>query len=227
MINRELLENNKKLCQERADKLPDVSVILNKPETVCPVEWAKEVVEIARQEACGKSVMCRDGLWQVELLLEAISNGEAESEDISLLREVLDAMNLVGCPNTKKVAQLLLASMNTYADEWELHARRHRCTAMVCPAYYSVYIDPSACKGCHNCLQAAPEGAIASGDGMISVVKDDSGLKSEAVLSSCPNGAIKKFSGPVKPRVPDAPVPVGSFGAAAAGGGGGRRRRRG
>lgn len=225
MINKELLENNKQLCQERADKLPDVSVILNKPETVCPVDWAKGIVEAARQEACGKSVMCRDGLWQVELLLDAITLGQAESEDLALLREVLDAMNLVGCPNTKKVAQLLLASMNTYADEWELHARRHRCSAMVCPAYYDVYIDPAACKGCHDCVKAAPEGAIAYGDGMISVVVDDSKLKTPEILGSCPNGAIKKFSGAVKPRVPEAPVPVGSFENAAAAGGGRRRRR--
>lgn len=225
MINKELLTTNKQLCQERADKLPDVSVILNKPEDVCPVDWAKGIVAAARAEACGKSVMCRDGLWQIELMLKDITNGEAGSDDLSLLREVLDAMKTVGCPNTKKVAELLLASMDNYAEEWELHARRHRCTAAVCPAYYSVYIDPALCKGCHDCVKAAPEGAIAYGDGMISVVVDDSGLKAAEVLSSCPNGAIKKFSGLVKPRVPEAPVPVGSFGSAAAGGGGRRRRR--
>lgn len=225
MINKELLAANKQKCQERADKLPASSTGL--PEGVCPVNWARELVAAARLEACGKSVMCRDGLWQVELILESLASNEAKADDLDLLREVLDAMKTVGCPNTKKVAQLVLDSMSAYADEWELHARRHRCTAMVCPDFYNVYIDPAACKGCHDCVKAAPEGAIAYGDGMISVVVDDSGLKTEAVLSVCPNGAIKKYNGPVKPRTPDAPVPVGSFEAAAAGAAGGRRRRRG
>jgi ferredoxin len=226
MINKELLAYNKKLCQERADKLPELSAIAAKPEGVCPVAWAKEIVSAARAEACGKSVMCRDGLWQVELILEALTSNEAKGENLELLREVLDAMKTVGCPNTKKTAELVLALMDTYADEWDLHARRHRCTALVCPSFYNVYIDPAACQGCHDCVKAAPEGSIAYGDGMISVVVDDSGLKTAAVLGSCPHGAIKKYNGPVKPRTPDAPVPVGSFADAAAGGAAGSRRRR-
>ena len=136
------------------------------------------------------------------------------------------AMKTVGCPNTQKVATLILTSLEQNAEEWDLHVRRHRCTALKC--YYSLYIDPAVCKGNGACLKACPAGAVVGGEGMISVIKDESGLKTEAFIASCPNGAIKKYGGPVKPRTPTDPVPVGSFGAeGGAAAGGGRRRRRG
>ena len=100
--------------------------------------------------------------------------------------------------------------------------------ALPSKCYYSLYIDPAVCKGNGACLKACPAGAVVGGEGMISVIKDESGLKTEAFIASCPNGAIKKYGGPVKPRTPSDPVPVGSFGAeGGAAAGGGRRRRRG
>ncbi len=229
MIDKEMLAENKKKCEERAEKfLPDISEIRNKPEDVCPVQWALELVKLCRKEACGKSVPCRDGLWQAELLIEAISNGKAEGEEtIETLKDVMNMIAVLGCDFTSGCAKLVLEAINAYASEWELHAKRHRCTALKCEAYYDVYIDPAACTGCGACLKAAPAGAVAGGEGLIHVVKDDRELKGEQFIAVCPSGAIKKFSGMVKPRVPEEPVAVGTFGAGAAGAAGGRRRRRG
>jgi Na+-translocating ferredoxin:NAD+ oxidoreductase RNF subunit RnfB len=173
-------------------------------------------------------VPCRDGLWQAELLIESISDGKAEGEvTVETLKDVMEMISTLGCDFTSGCADLVLQSLSLYADEWELHAKRHRCTALKCEAYYDVYIDPAACTGCGACLKAAPAGAIAGGEGMIHVVKNDAELKGDAFAAVCPAGAIKKFSGMVKPRVPEEPVAVGSFGAAGAGAAGGRRRRRG
>lgn len=223
MINKELLAENKQKCLERADKLPELSAARSVPEGKCPVVWCLELVKAAREEACGKSVMCRDGLWQLELMIEACTKGQSNSEDLEVMKETLNAMDAVGCPNTKKVAQLIKANMEAYASEWDLHVRRSRCTTMTC--YYDLYIDPATCNGCGACLKAAPAGAVLGGEGMIHIIKNDRELKNDAFIGCCPVGAIKKC-GAVKPPVPTAPVPVGSFGAAA-GGGGGRRRRRG
>ena len=224
MIIKEMLKENKQKCLERADKLPELSAAQSMAEGVCPVQWCLELVKAARAEACGKSVMCRDGLWQLELMIDACMKGQSGEEDLAVMKETLDAMDMVGCPNTQKVAQLIKANMETYASEWDLHVRRKRCTAMVC--YYDLYIDPAACTGCGACLNVAPAGAVEGGDGMIHVIKDDKQLKTAEFIGTCPVGAIKKC-GAIKPPVPPAPVPVGSFGAAAGGAGGGRRRRRG
>lgn len=224
MINKELLAENKQKCQERAEKLPQLAAAQSVPEGTCPLKWCLEVVKAARAEACGKSVMCRDGLWQLELMIEAATRGQSGEEDLAVMKETLDAMELIGCPNTQNVARLVKANMETYASEWDLHVRRNRCSSLTC--YYDLYIDPAVCNGCGACLKAAPSGAVLGGEGMIHVIKNDRELKNDAFVASCPVGAIKKC-GAVKPPVPPAPVAVGSFGAAAGGAAGGRRRRRG
>ncbi len=208
-------------CTENVELIPSVSEIESLPEGVCPVDWAKRCVDLARENNCGKSVMCRDGMTQLQAILNDLTRGRGESEDIELLRDLATVISSAkGCAIAEKTAEGLLYSLDHYADEWDAHCRRHRCAAMVC--YYDVYIDPAVCQGCGNCLKAAPAGAVEGGEGLISVIRDDSELKNEAFIASCPNGAIKKFAGLVKPRVPEAPVPVGSFSSE----GGGRRRRR-
>lgn len=222
MINKEMLAENKQKCLERAEKHPQTAVV---PEGTCPVAWCIDLVKSARVDACGKSVMCRDGLWQLQLMLEGIATGQSGTEDLEVMKELLVAMKTIGCPNTQKVATLVLGLVESNPDEWNLHVSRKRCTALSC--FYNLYIDPAVCKGNGACLKVAPSGAVVGGEGMISVIKDDSELKNEGFLTCCPNGAIKKC-GAIKPPCPLDPVPVGSFGAAAGGAaGGGRRRRRG
>jgi ferredoxin len=225
MIIKEMLAANKQKCMERAEKLPELSAAQNLAEGTCPVIWCLEMVKAARAEACGKSVMCRDGLWQLQLMLEGIANGQSNSDDLDVMKELLETMQAIGCPNTQKVAGLVLASLSANGEEWDLHVRRRRCTALKC--FYSLYIDPATCNGCGECLKAAPSGAVAGGEGMIHVITDENQVKNEAFIASCPVGAIKKC-GAIKPPVPPAPVAVGTFGAGAgAAAGGGRRRRRG
>lgn len=221
MINKELLAENKQKCLERAEKHPQTAVV---PEGTCPVVWSIDLVKAARAEACGKSVMCRDGLWQLQLMLEEISLGKSNSDDLEVMKELLVAMKTIGCPNTQKVASLVLGLVESNPDEWNLHVGRKRCTTMTC--FYNLYIDPAVCNGCGACKNVAPADAVAGGEGMIHVIKDEAAVKNAEFIASCPVGAIKKY-GTVKPACPVEPMAVGTFGAAAGGAGGGRRRRRG
>ena len=94
---------------------------------------------------------------------------------------------------------------------------------MECPACYTLYIDPALCNGCGKCVSAAPDGAVAYGEGMIHVIKKDLlEMKSSDFAAVCPVGGHQKGRAGQAP-IPTDPVPVGSFAAAA----GGCRRRRG
>lgn len=210
-------------CQDLVKNLPELSAILEKDETVCPVNWALELINTARTEACGETVMCRDGLWQVQKVMQDVVTGGGQSEDMELLREMLGVMKTVGCEYVQGVAGLVLASMDRYADEWDIHLRRKRCTALACKSYYTVHVDPAKCTGNGKCIAVCPHGAIAGGDGLISVVDNDKCTRCGECYAVCPQGAIIK-AGAVKPKVPEEPVAVGSFEEGAAGG---RRRRRG
>lgn len=211
-----------KICSHTAEILPTIEEIWEKPEDVCPVQMACDVAKTARLASCGKDTMCRDGLAQVHLLCEAVTLGSASHGDLDLLKDCCEVIELAGgCEMSVRSAQFILESMKLYPEEWADHVGgRKRCKALACDAFCNVYIDPALCKGCGKCIAAAPAGAVAGGEGLISVIKQDDGLKGADFLAVCPNGAIKKYSGNVKPACPVDPIPVGSFGA-------GRRRRRG
>ncbi|MCL2376977.1 MAG: hypothetical protein FWC76_06215 [Defluviitaleaceae bacterium] len=191
--------------------LPDYSEIAKLAEGACPVNWALRCVKQAQLENCGMSVMCRDGVTQLALVITDIVSGKGKDDDLSLIKELCQIFSTTaGCEMASKVAKNVLYSMEHHADEWEQHCRRKRCAALVCADYYSIYIDPTTCIGCGTCLRLGPEGSIAGGEGMIHVVLDDGKIKTEEFVRACPSSAIKK-AGAVKPNLPAAPIPVGSF----------------
>lgn len=218
----------KKICEVTAEGLPTVEEIIQGTEGVCPVCQAARIARKAHESICGHGTFCRDGLYQLYLIPEDISNGRGSVEDLDLLKDCCELIITANeCELSVRTAQLIKASLENHYDDWYDHLTRKRCKAMECPACYTLYIDPALCNGCGHCLTAAPVGAVAGGEGMIHIIKKDLlEMKTPAFTGICPVGAIKK-AGLVKPPVPAEPVPVGSFSAGAGAAGGGRRRRRG
>lgn len=210
-------------CTESVNILPNIIEIKEKKDDVCPVNWALDIVENAREKACGKSVMCRDGLFQIYVILKNAISGKGDSDDLELLIEIVEAMKSLGCDLTENVANLISASINNHREEWETHIKRKRCNALVCKAYYSVHIDPTKCLGNGLCLTTCEVGAISGSSGMISVIDNNKCTRCGKCYEVCPNEAIVKV-GAKGMKVPDSPIPVGSFEDSSSGS---RRRRRG
>lgn len=209
-------------CETPLPDFPDSTALAAHIDQRCPVDWAKSCVASAVSASCGRTTMCRDGLMQLQALLQDITGGKGKSDDLSLLEDLCSVISAdKDCALTQKAAESVLFSLREYADEWGKHCNRKRCTAMVCKAYYDIYIDPARCNGCGQCRQYAPADTIAGGDGLIHVVKNDALLKEPGFLGCCPQGAIRK-AGAIKPPLPEAPIPVGTAVA-----GIGLRRRRG
>lgn len=213
-------------CKEGIELIPNASELETLPEGVCPVDWAKRCIDIAYTSNCGKSVMCRDGLTQLHMIVNDIVSGKGLGDDIDLVREICQLMaGTEGCELAQKVAGNVLMTLDKYADAWDQHCRRKRCAALVCKAYYAVYCAPDKCQGCTKCMEVCPVGAIAGGPGLICVVDENKCVRCGKCFEVCPHEARAKYgAGAVKPKMPDAPVPVGSF--AAAGPAGRRSRRR-
>ena len=192
----------------------------------CPVTYCMTIMKRAKESSCGQCVLCREGTWQVWEITRSIIEGKAESDDYALLTDLLELIrDHASCEMARSGAAICLEVMAQTQDEWELHIRRKRCTNLVCKSTYTIYVDPNTCIGCGQCMNTCPEGAITGGEGLIHMIDPAICSKSLACISLCPVGAIKK-AGPVKPKVPETLVPVGSFGNASGEGDGKRRRRR-
>ncbi len=209
-----------------ANGLPsaDASALIADKGAACVVRAALEIMADARRLSCGQCVFCREGTIQLHELLKDGTSGSATGEDLELLAEIaVMVRDYSGCEMSSKAAGALVDLMGAYPDEFDQHFRRGRCPALACPAYYTVHVLPDLCTGCGACVQACPEAAIAGGDGMIRVIDGERCSRCGRCLEAC-DGIAKAIvkAGPVKPRTPDAPIPVGSW----ADDGGGRRRRR-
>lgn len=192
----------------------------------CVVDYCMKVMDAARKESCGNCVLCREGTRQVYEIIKDITKGNAEREDYDLLLDLLGQISSgASCDMSRAAAATCLDLMKSHEEEWDKHIRLKRCQNLVCKAAYTLYVDPQLCNGCGKCIGSCPQGAISGGVGMIHVIDANRCNKTLACLAACPTGAIKK-AGPIKPKLPTEPVPVGSFGQAADEEAGSMRRRR-
>ncbi len=207
-------------CEKERTVFPAAAEILEKAEGVCPVEWAGNIASLAASESCGRCVMCREGTLQLSAVIGDLMTGKGESDDAELILDICSAIEeTASCDQARDAAKLIRLSLETHREEWDNH-RRKRCAALKCKAYTTVAIDPETCVGCGACVAACPEGAIAGQSDFIHVVNADRCTRCGACLASCPHGSIAVY-GAALPKLPEEPVPVGSFAASA-----GRRRRR-
>ena len=210
------------ICENKADFLPDINEIMTLGENVCPVDWALKVADSSRKASCGKCVMCREGLLQLYTIISDITEDHGESEDIELLVDLCEVINETGgCEISQKASELILTSLKEHTEEWTKHLRRKKCSASVCRKFVTVIVQPDKCQGCGDCAAKCPDHAIAGEKGLIHVILQDKCSRCSLCLDVCPHDAIVK-AGAVIPKLPEQPIPVGSFEDTS----GGRRRRR-
>ena len=77
----------KKICEVTAEGLPTIEEVIQGTEGVCPVCQAARIARKAHESICGHGTFCRDGLYQLYLIPEDISNGRGSVEDLDLLKD--------------------------------------------------------------------------------------------------------------------------------------------
>lgn len=192
------------------DFLQDINEI-EQNQAGCPVHLMAETVKSGIKYSCGKTVFCRDGLLQLAQIISDIAGGKGRTDDLMLLDDICHMLETESqCSLVEIITDKIMKSISDNRDEWEKHCNRKLCSQMVCKGCYNLYIDPAVCNGCGECKRNVSAESILGSAGMIHIIKNDMELKGQNIEAICPLGAIKKM-GPIKPQVPDAPVPVGSF----------------
>jgi bidirectional [NiFe] hydrogenase diaphorase subunit len=102
-------------------------------ESSCMVDVAKFFVQFCEEESCGKCVPCRAGTVQIRSILERITHGQGELEDLDRLAELADLLrNTSLCGLGQTAPNPVVSTIRYFRDEYIAHVVEHRCPAGVC-----------------------------------------------------------------------------------------------
>jgi len=162
-------------------------------EDTCMVRVAKYFTDFLHKESCGKCTPCREGLSQMLYILDRITNGEGQVEDIERLEqlgELLEGTAL--CALGKTAANPVLSTIRYFRDEYDAHIRDRHCPAKECRGLFRYEIDQDACKACGICLKACPADAITGEKKVPHVIDQDKCTLCGTCWEKCPFTAVMK-----------------------------------
>jgi len=162
-------------------------------EDTCMVDLAKFFLEFTVDESCGKCAPCRIGTVRMLELLEKITDGRGELEDLDKLEELANYIKSASlCGLGQTAPNPVLSTLRYFRDEYEAHIVEKRCPAGVCKKLLNYVIDADKCKGCTLCSRVCPAGAISGAVKQAHVIDTEKCLKCGACIEKCKFGAISK-----------------------------------
>lgn len=163
-------------------------------ETDCMVDIARFYLEFATDESCGKCVPCRIGTKRLLEILERITEGKGEMEDIEILKELcVNVQNGSLCGLGQTAPNPILSSLNYFLDEYKTHIKERSCPSGVCNALLQVVISDDKCIACGICAKVCPVDAITGERKKPPYhIHQDVCIKCGACIPKCPVDAIYK-----------------------------------
>ena len=160
-------------------------------EDTCMVDIAKFFLEFTVDESCGKCTPCRIGTRRMLEILEKITKGQAEMEDLDRLEELCNHLKTSSlCALGQTAPNPVLSTLRYFRDEYIAHIVDKKCPAGVCKDLLHYKIDPDKCKGCTLCARTCPADAIIGSVREVHMINPEKCVKCGACMEKCRFGAI-------------------------------------
>ena len=160
-------------------------------ENTCMVDVAKFFMGFTQRESCGKCGPCRIGTKRMLEILQKITEGKGEMEDLDKLEETAKFVRARSlCGHGKSAPLPVLSTLQNFRDEYLEHIQEGKCSAHVCEAMKLYEIDPEKCKGCTKCARNCPVGAITGEKKAPHKIDTSKCIKCGSCMGNCPFGAI-------------------------------------
>ena len=162
-------------------------------EDTCMVDIAKFFLEFTVDESCGKCTPCRIGTRRMLEILEKITKGQAEMEDLNRLEELCSHLKTSSlCALGQTAPNPVLSTLRYFREEYIAHIVDKKCPAGVCKDLLHYKIDPDKCKGCTLCARTCPADAIIGSVREVHMINPEKCVKCGACMEKCRFGAIYK-----------------------------------
>ncbi len=102
-------------------------------ETSCMVDVAKYFMDFCMNESCGKCIPCRVGTAQMSHILDKITRGEADLDDLATLERLCEMVKATSlCGLGQSAPNPVQSTLRYFRDEYLAHIVHHECPAGVC-----------------------------------------------------------------------------------------------
>ncbi len=160
----------------------------------CMVDIAKFYLDFTQDESCGKCTPCRVGTKRMFEILDRISNGEGEMEDLDNLDQLgrmIKDTALCGLGQT--APNPVLSTMHFFREEYVDHIEKEYCKTGSCKGLAKYVIDPEKCIGCTACARVCPVDCIEGKVKELHTIDESKCIKCGACYDAC------KFDAVIKP----------------------------
>lgn len=158
----------------------------------CVVDIAHYFLEFIQKESCGKCAPCRIGTRHLVEILDRITTGNAEPDDLETLERLsvtISQGSLCGLGQT--APNPIMTSLRAFREEYEAHVHDHYCPAGVCKDLFQYVIDPANCTGCQACVRVCPVDAIHGELRQLHVIDSSICVRCRACYEACRFNAIE------------------------------------
>jgi len=163
-------------------------------EDSCMVDIAKFFLDFTVDESCGKCTPCRIGTKRLYEMLDKISTGKAEMEDIERMEQLCKYISENSlCALGQTAPNPVLSTLKYFREEYEAHVRDKKCPAGVCKDLLQYIILEDKCIGCTACKRVCPVDCISGEVKRLHVIDQSKCIKCGACALKCrPNAIVKR-----------------------------------
>ena len=111
-------------------------------EHTCIVDLTKTLMTFFKTESCGKCAPCRIGTRHMYDILERITRGQAELNDLKRLEKLCHTIRKGSfCGLGQTTPTPVLSALRHFADEFEAHVRDKSCPAAICKELFDYHAE--------------------------------------------------------------------------------------